>query len=175
MYWRISHRVHLSEVFQRPLRDPLRVPFPLIAVGLAAPNRVAPLKLLFFVGGSDGNPRENPLKFGHQKIGKEEKPINIKNFGVTPPGLCPICPVDMSHHLSRLSRGHSECEFPHNRPKRPGCPWDVPNLSPGRSQGIPTTKFLYVTFLYRFFVLHKNSRHISAYWPVQYMRALAAE
>ena len=38
-----------------------------------------------------------------------------------------------------------------NWPKRPGCPWDVPNLSPGRSHGVPTTKFLYVIFLYRCF------------------------
>ena len=40
-----------------------------------------------------------------------------------------------------------------NRPKRPGCPWDVPNLSLGRFRGIPTTKFLYVIFFNRFFSL----------------------
>ena len=38
-----------------------------------------------------------------------------------------------------------------NRPKRPGCPWHVPNLSLGRFRGIPTTKFLYELFLSRFF------------------------
>ena len=82
-------------------------------------------------------------------MGKGKKPIHIKNFGGTPPGLCPVCPVDMS----QLSRGpvpsvpRTFCplnvNFHINRPKRPGCPWDVPNLSPGRSRGIPTTKFLY--------------------------------
>ena len=77
--------------------------------------------------------------------------------------------------MSHLSRGHVpsvpssvpsvpgtfcplNVNFHKNRPKRPGCPWDVPNLSPGRSRGIPTTKFLYVIFLYRFFVLH-NQKH----------------
>ena len=47
-----------------------------------------------------------------------------------------FCPLNVNFHI--------------NRPKRPGCPWDVPNLSPGRSRGIPTTKFLYVIFLCRF-------------------------
>ena len=57
------------------------------------------------------------LVFGHHLtggggngIGEGKKPINIKNVSGTPPGLCPVCPVDMSHlsrHLSRLSRGHS--------------------------------------------------------------------
>ena len=47
-----------------------------------------------------------------------------------------FCPLNVNFHI--------------NRPKRTGCPWDVPNLSPGRSRGIPTTKFLYVIFLYRF-------------------------
>ena len=47
-----------------------------------------------------------------------------------------------------------------NRPQRPGCPWDVPNLSLGRFRGIPTTKFLYVIFLYRFFLLpNTQGRH----------------
>ena len=39
-----------------------------------------------------------------------KKPINIKNFGGTPPGVCPVCPGDTSHlsrDMSRLSRGHS--------------------------------------------------------------------
>ena len=104
----------------------------------------------------------NELRVCHSKLGfiwGKKKPINIKNFGRTPLGLCPVCPVDMSHlsrHLSRLSCGHSApiyVNFHTNRPKRPGCPWDVPNLSPGRSRGIPTTKFLYVIFLYAgFFV-----------------------
>ena len=73
--------------------------------------------------------------------------------------------------MSRLSRGHVpsvpssvpsvprtfcplNVNFRINRPKRPKCSWDVPDLSPGRSRGIPTTKFLYVTFLYRLFLLH---------------------
>ena len=40
----------------------------------------------------------------------KEKPINIKNFGGTPPGVRPVCPGDTSHlsrDMSRLSRGHS--------------------------------------------------------------------
>ena len=43
-------------------------------------------------------------------IRERKKPINIKEFGGTPPGVCPVCPVEMSHlsrHMSRLSRGHS--------------------------------------------------------------------
>ena len=53
-----------------------------------------------------------------------------------------FCPLNVNFHINWL--------------KRPGCRWDVPNLSPGRSRGIPTTKFLYVIFLYRFFVLHNQ-------------------
>ena len=86
-------------------------------------------------------------------IGERKKPINRKNFGGTPLGLCPVCPVDMSHmfcHLSHLSFCPLNVNFHINRPKRPGCPWDVPDLSPGRPWGIPTTKLLYVIFLYRF-------------------------
>ena len=41
-----------------------------------------------------------------------------------------FCPLNWNFHISR--------------PKRPGCSWDVPNLSLGRFRGIPTTKFLYV-------------------------------
>ena len=63
------------------------------------------------------------------------------------PVICPVCPADILP---------LNVNFHINRPKRPGCPWDVPNLSPGHSRGIPTTKFLYVIFLYRFFVLHNN-------------------
>ena len=43
-------------------------------------------------------------------LGERKKPINIKNFGGTPPGVCPVCPGDtshLSHDMSRLSRGHS--------------------------------------------------------------------
>ena len=65
-------------------------------------------------------------------VGKEKKPINIKNFGGTPPVVCVcVCPV---------------CR----------CPLDVPNLSMGCFRGIPTTKFLYVIFLCWFFSLHKE-------------------
>ena len=41
---------------------------------------------------------------------ERKKPINIKNFGGTPPGVRPVCPGDTSHlsrDMSRLSRGHS--------------------------------------------------------------------
>ena len=50
-----------------------------------------------------------------------------------------FCPLNWNFHT--------------NGAKRPGCPWDVPNSSLGRFQGIPTTKFVYVIFLYRFFSL----------------------
>ena len=43
-------------------------------------------------------------------IWERKKPINIKNFGGTPPGARPVCPGDTSHlsrDMSRLSRGHS--------------------------------------------------------------------
>ena len=89
----------------------------------------------------------------------KKKPINIKNFSGTPPGVRPVCPGDTSHlsrDMSRLSRGHSVplvLIYTSIRPKCPGCPWDVPSLSLGRLRGIPTTKFLYVIFLYRFFCL----------------------
>ena len=81
---------------------------------------------------------------------------------------------DTPWFVSRLSRGHVlsvpssvpsvprtfcplNVNFHINRPKRPGCPWDIPNISPGRSWGIPTTKFLYVIFLYRVFVLDEKT------------------
>ena len=41
---------------------------------------------------------------------ERKKPINIKDFGGTPPGVRPVCPGDTSHlsrGMSRLSRGHS--------------------------------------------------------------------
>ena len=30
-----------------------------------------------------------------QTMGKEKKPINMKNFGGTPPGVCPVSPGDI--------------------------------------------------------------------------------
>ena len=61
---------------------------------------------------------------------------------------------------SRLSRGHVP-SVPWYVPSVPGprCPWDVPSLSLGRLRGIPTVKFLYVIFLYRFFSLHRKGSH----------------
>ena len=73
---------------------------------------------------------------------ERKKPINIKNFGGTPPGLCPVCPGDMSHlsrDMSRLSRGHSVplvLISPPSGPNVPGvpgtsrvCPWDASGAS----------------------------------------------
>ena len=92
--------------------------------------------------------------------GERKKPINIKNFGGTPPGVRPVCPGDTSH----LSRDMS--------PSVPGtfCPFCIdshinqaqmsqvslgrPEFVPGTPPGHPTAKFLYVAFLYRFFSLH---------------------
>ena len=68
------------------------------------------------------------------------------------PVLCPICPAEFCS---------LNWNFHINRPKRRGCPWDVPNLSLGRFRGIPTTKFLYVIFLYRFSpYFSENSRRL---------------
>ena len=74
---------------------------------------------------------------------------------------------------SRLSRGHvpsvpwyvpsvtgTFCPFSIDLPKCPRCPWDVPSLSLGRLRGIPTAKFLYVIFLYRFFLSIWNSQEM---------------
>ena len=76
--------------------------------------------------------------------------------------VCPVCPAELSH-LSRPyvpSVPRTFCplnwDFHINRAKCPGCPWDVPNLSLGRFQGIPTTKFLYVIFLYQFLSLSRG-------------------
>ena len=78
------------------------------------------------------------------QIWEREKPINIKNFGGTPPGVRPVCPGDTSHlsrGMSRLSRGHSVpldlYWFTHksgpNVPGVPGtsrvCPWDASGAS----------------------------------------------
>ena len=82
------------------------------------------------------HPPEPPLAL----MGKE-KPTNTKNFGRTPPGLCPICPVDMSHlsrHLSRLFPADIlplNVNFHIDRPKRPGCPWGRPEFIPGTLPG----------------------------------------
>ena len=63
---------------------------------------------------------------------KEKKPINIKNFGGTPPGLCPVCPVDMSHlsrHMARVSLGRPEFipgTLPgHSDPRIPSCDFSL--------------------------------------------------
>ena len=90
-------------------------------------------------------------------MGNEKEPINIKNFGGTPLGLCPVCPVDMSicpvicpvcpADILRL-----ECEFPHKSAQSSrvslGRPEFIPRTPPAR--GIPTAKFLYVIFLIGF-------------------------
>ena len=90
---------------------------------------------------------------------------------------------DTPWFVSRLSRGHVpsvpssvpsvprtfcplNVNFHINRPKRPGCPWDVPNLSPGRSWGIPTARFLYVIFLYRFLFCIRKQAFCGPEWPV---------
>ena len=96
-------------------------------------------------------------------LGKE-KENNFKKHLAGPALVC-VCVC-----VSRLSHGHvpsvpsyvpsvprTFCplilnNFRINLPKRPGCPWDVPNFSLGRFRGIPTTVFLYVIFLYQFFL-----------------------
>ena len=61
--------------------------------------------------------------------------------------------------VSRLSRASVPSYVP-----SAGCPWDVPNLSLGRFRGIPTAKFLYVIFLYRFFL--SLSQAPPSFWKV---------
>ena len=91
--------------------------------------------------------------------GERKKPINIKNFGGTPPGVRPVCPGDtshLSHDMSRLSRG-TFCPFSidlHiNQAQMSQVSLGRPEFVPGMPLGHPTAKFLYVIFLYRFFCL----------------------
>ena len=73
---------------------------------------------------------------------ERKKPINIKNFGGTPPGVRPVCPGDTSHlsrDMSRLSGDILSLQywFTHksgpNVPGVPGtsrvCPWDASGAS----------------------------------------------
>ena len=60
------------------------------------------------------------------------------------PWTCPICPV--IRPVFPRTFCPLNMNFHINRPKRPGCPWDIQNLSLGRFRGIPTTKFLYVSW-----------------------------
>ena len=97
------------------------------------------------------------------KIGKRIKPINIKNFGGTPPGVRPVCPGDTSHlsrDISRLSRGHSVplvliYSAHKSGPDVPGvpgtsrvCPWDASGAS---DRQIPLCDFSFSVFS-----LHKD-------------------
>ena len=73
------------------------------------------------------------------RMGKEKKPINIKNFGGTPPGVRPVCPGDTSHlsrDMSRLSRDRNQAQMSHVSLGRP-------EFVPGTPPGHPTAKFLY--------------------------------
>ena len=78
-----------------------------------------------------GNRRLGSVTLGASPLARPEPPPSVPSVPRT------FCPLNVNFHT--------------NRPKRPGCPWDVPNLSAGRSRGTPTTKFLYVIFLYRLF------------------------
>ena len=90
--------------------------------------------------------------------GERKKPINIKNFGGTPPGVRPVCPGDTSHlsrDMSRLSRGHSvpAVLILHiNQAQMSQVSLGRPEFVPGTPPGHPTAKFLYGIFLYRFFL-----------------------
>ena len=86
----------------------------------------------------------------------KKKPINIKNFGGTPPGVRPVCPGDTSHlsrDMSRLSRGHSVPLVHINQAQMSQVSLGRPEFVPGTPPGHPTAKFLCVIFLYRFFSL----------------------
>ena len=102
-------------------------------------------------------------------IGERTKPINIKNFGGTPPGVRPVCPGDTSHlsrDMSRLSWGQF-CPFSidlHiNQAQMSQVSLGRPEFVPGMPPGHPAAKFLYVIFLYRFFSLLTSG---SEFWEV---------
>ena len=117
---------HFSTIFARHL---FSGPFcnPLISQESSAPSetRLAPVQPHFVLvqphfRSLDSKDLLHPLltTFGNLQFsgslpelsGERKKPMNIKNFGGTPPGVRPICPGDTSHlsrDMSRLSRGHS--------------------------------------------------------------------
>ena len=85
------------------------------------------------------------------KWGKKN-PINIKNFGGTPPGVRPVCPGDtshLSHDMSRLSRGQSVplvIDLHINQSQMSQVSLGRPEFVPGTPPGHPTAKFLYFDF-----------------------------
>ena len=100
-----------------------------------------------------------PLVF----LWEKKTPINITNFGGTPPGVCPVCPMDMSHlsrHMSRLSRRHSapwiwiSTEIGPNVPGVPG----TPRIYPwgGASRAFRPPNFFMWFYIVGFFSLHKE-------------------
>ena len=64
------------------------------------------------------------------------------------PWKCPICPVKSPVCPADILP--LELEFPHKSAQTSRVSLGRPELSLGRSRGIPTTKFLYVIFLYCF-------------------------
>ena len=97
----------------------------------------------------------------------ERKIINIRNSaghptsGLRPsrgrvlsdPWKCPACPVDILPNLCRTTHKSGR--------DVPDVPGFAPKPSPGHIRGTPTTKFLYVFFVYRFFRLPIRGRKIT--------------
>ena len=97
--------------------------------------------------------------------GERKKPINIKNFGGTPPGVRPVCPGDTSHlsrDMSRLSHPFS-IDLHINQAQMSQVSLGRPEFVPGTPPGRPTAKFLYLIFLYRFFFLSIMSARKDAF------------
>ena len=102
---------------------------------------------------------EMPTKITNVIYGERKKPINIKNFGGTPPGVRPVSPGDTSHlsrDMSRLSQGTCFCPFSidlHiNQAQMSQVSLGRPEFVRGTPPGHLTAKFLYVIFLFRFFL-----------------------
>ena len=92
---------------------------------------------------------------------KRKQPINIQKLGGTPPTSgpqsscgrvpffqwkCPVCPADTLFNRRGITHKSGQ-----DIPDVSGLPQTVPRTLPRHT--IPTTRFLYVLFLYRFFLL----------------------
>ena len=76
----------------------------------------------------------------------------------------PVCPGNTSHlsrDMSCLSRGHS-VPLHINQAQLSHVSLGRPEFVPGTLRGIPTAKFLYVIFLYRFFLsINDQSEYVN--------------
>ena len=102
----------------------------------------------------------------NSKVGKEKKPINIRNFGGTPHGLCPVCPVTcpvcpVICPVCPADILPLECEFPHDSAQTSWVSLGRPEfkiLSTGRSRAFPPPD----SFMGHFFVGFFSKRRLTA-------------